>query len=475
MAPAFLGGTSLSAAKGVASWPHAHYFVPGVPPSSGGGAILARVFRVYQKKRGHRLTGSRTVGSAGEAVLSAAFIVMGCVGFTLLLKLLVIPEWRVNHEFVPQRCTVRDTYVGASKNSGGTLYRPEIEISYRVDDTTYTVRTYDIHFGTGKEYSSSLDDVQAILARYVKGREYPCWYAPTDPKAVVLVRGYSWWIWLTFIVPLSFVIIGGRGLAFRLLHLGTSAERRSALTRQAGRLDLFDNGNGAHRKYPSIPDCSGITDSPGTVLAYRLPIHSSPAWFLFWLGASCALWNAVVWVFAAIAITDYQEGHPDWKLTISMVPFVLAGIGLIAYWIRQILLANGIGPTLAEVSHHPLMPGERYDLFISQAGRLRLKSLAVLLVSEEQATYRQGTNTRSETRRVYQRELFRRDNFEIPRGTPLEVRCPLEIPARAMHSFKAEHNEVGWKIVVEGTSLGWPHYERAFPLIVHPCNGDAPA
>ena len=45
------------------------------------GIDLARVIRVYQKKRGHRLTGSRVVGSAGEAILSAAFIVMGCVGF----------------------------------------------------------------------------------------------------------------------------------------------------------------------------------------------------------------------------------------------------------------------------------------------------------------------------------------------------------------------------------------------------------
>jgi hypothetical protein len=427
---------------------------------------------VYQKKRGHRLTGSRVVGSAGEAILSAVFIVMGCVGFTLLLKLLIIPEWRVNNEFVSGRCVVRDARVGVSKASGAPLYRPEIEVSYAVDGTRYNVWTYDIHFGTGKEYSSSPDDVQAIIARYVKGREYSCWHAPADPQTVVLVRGYSWWIWLTFIVPLSFIAIGGSGLAFRLLHLGTSAERRSALTRQAGRLEMFDNGNGAARKYPSIPDYAGIIDSPGTVLAYRLPIGSSPAWFLFWLGLGCVLWNAVVWVFAAMAIADYQEGRPDWKLTISMVPFVLAGIGLIVYWVRQILLANGIGPTLAEVSHHPLVPGEHYELFISQAGRLRFKSLAVSLVSEEQATYRQGTNTRNETRRVYQRELYRREDFAIPRGAPLDVQCALEIPARAMHSFKADHNEVGWKIVVEGEPIGWPRYERAFPVIVHPCNGD---
>ena len=436
---------------------------------------MARLLRVYQKKRGHRLTGSRTVGSAGEAILSAAFIVMGCVGFALLLKLLVIPEWRVNNVFVSQRCVVRDARPGAAEINRSTVYRPEIEIAYSVDGTMYTSRTYDIHFGSGKEYSSSIDEVKAVVARFVKGQEYPCWYDPTDPRVAVLVRGYSWWIWLTFIVPLSFVIIGSRGLAFRLLHLGTSAERRSVIARQAGRLELFDNGNGAQHKFPSIPGYTGIIDSPGTTLAYRLPIRSSPAWFLFWLGATCALWNAIVWVFVAIAITDYQEGHPDWKLTISMVPFVLAGIGLIAYWIRELLIANGIGPTLAEVSHHPLVPGDRYQLFICQAGRLRLESLAVLLVSEEEATYRQGTNTRTETRRVCQRELFSRQNFEIPRGVPLEVLCDLEIPARAMHSFKAEHNEVSWKILVQGAARGWPPFERAFPVIVHPDSGDAEA
>jgi hypothetical protein len=151
----------------------------------------------------------------------------------------------------------------------------------------------------------------------------------------------------------------------------------------------------------------------------------------------------------------------------------LAGIGLIAYFVRQILIVNGIGPTLVEISHHPLVPGERYKLFVSQAGRLRLKSFSVLLVSEEQATYRQGTDTRCETRRVYQRELFSRENFDVPRGAPLEVPCELEIPARAMHSFKAAHNELNWKVIVAGLAEGWPRYERAFPVIVYPGNGES--
>ena len=49
----------------------------------------------------------------------------------------------------------------------------------------------------------------------------------------------------------------------------------------------------------------------------------------------------------------------------------------------------------------------------------------------------------------------------------------LEIQARAMHSFKAAHKELNWKVIVAGLAEGWPRYERAFPVIVYPGNGES--
>ena len=103
-----------------------------------------------------------------------------------------------------------------------------------------------------------------------------------------------------------------------------------------------------------------------------------------------------------------------------------------------------------------------------------MKALALLLVAEEEATYRQGTDTRCETRRVCQRKVFRRENFEIGGGLPFEAQCELEVPARAMHSFKAEHNEIRWKLIVKGELVGWPAYERDFPVIVYPAQRSLP-
>ena len=97
-----------------------------------------------------------------------------------------------------------------------------------------------------------------------------------------------------------------------------------------------------------------------------------------------------------------------------------------------------------------------------------MNSLKVFLRCEESATYRQGTNTRSETCCVCSKELFRRDNFEIHRGLPLEERCDVEIPAGAMHSFKSSNNEVNWKIVVAGDVDRWPDFARGFPVVVYP-------
>ena len=37
-----------------------------------------------------------------------------------------------------------------------------------------------------------------------------------------------------------------------------------------------------------------------------------------------------------------------------------------------------------------------------------------------------------------------------------------------MHSFRARHNEVSWRLVLQGEAAGKPRLEREFPLVVRP-------
>jgi hypothetical protein len=64
--------------------------------------------------------------------------------------------------------------------------------------------------------------------------------------------------------------------------------------------------------------------------------------------------------------------------------------------------------------------------------------------------------------------VYCREQFEVRHGVPFEARCPLAIPVGVMHSFKSDHNEIAWKIIVKGEVAGWPSFARSFPVIVYP-------
>ncbi len=425
---------------------------------------MARWFRFYEKKRGNRRTGSRVLGTLGEGLYFGVCFFLGCIGLALILATVIVPDWRVNHEFVQTECTVLDGQLGSIQTEGGTLYRPEIRIRYRVGDETLVTTAYDIH----RRHSGGKEANQARVDRFVPGRPYDCWYDPADPDVVVLVRGYHWWFWLLFVVPVAFILIGGAGLTYTLLTWGKSAERRAVLASRTSQLPLFEGNGRAKSAYPTIPEALEANDSAGTKLSYRLAVASGRAWALLVSFALCVVWNGITSIFLIVAIGRHVEGKPDWVLTAFVVPFAAVGAGMVYYFVRQLVVATVIGPTIVEISEHPLVPGKTYGLFLSQTGRLRMNSFEVLLVCDEEASYRQGTNARTESQRVFQHKVYRRERFAIRGQEPLEVDCEIALPAGAMHSFKSPHNEVNWKVVVKGELAGWPDYERCFSLIVRP-------
>ncbi|MGA2060793.1 MAG: DUF3592 domain-containing protein [Thermoguttaceae bacterium] len=428
---------------------------------------MARTFRWYQKKRGNRRTGSRTLGSIGEALFFAFFLLVGGIALAVMISTLLIPEWQVNHEFVEHPCKVIGRRLDEIEDKNGTLYRPQFQIEYSVNGVEYRPWTYTI----SNPYSSGKEIQQAILTKFSVGDTVPCWFNPLNPGQAVLVRGYNWWVYLVLFVPVAFIVIGAGGLIYLLLHWGKSAERSAAMTQHAQDRDLFGASGAADHEYPNVPQRADITNSPGTKLRYRLPIDTSPGWALFGTLLGCIIWNSLVAMMVYFAVRGHLAGKPDWILTFFSIPFVLGGLFLIVYFLRKLLVTAGIGPTLLEISDHPLRPGGEYQVFLSQSGNLTINSLSISLVCQEKATYRQGTNTRTELRPVYSQDLFRRDNFQIPPGLPFETNFPLNVPKGAMHSFKAGHNAIDWTLLVEGDVANWPDFKRAFSVVIYPVNG----
>lgn len=336
---------------------------------------VPRRFRIWEKKRGNRRTGSKLVGTAGEAMFFASLFLFGSISLAALLS--------------PRPLT--------SDTGAGTL-----------------------------------------------------------------------WIWLVGIVLASLISFGIIGFVQTLLLVGTTAERRRAFAKRAADIDLLADTLPSPRDYPNVPRDVNLTNSPGIKLAYRLPITQSPGWQLLMVGVFSLLWNGMVSILLVLALRNLMAGRPDWYLMALIVPFAAIGIISVYYGGRLLLLTTAIGPTSLEISDHPMYPGEDYRVYLTQAGRLRVRSLSVTLLCQEEATYRQGTDTRTERRVVYEQAVFAREHFEILPGIPYEEEIDLCFPPEVMHSFQADHNAVQWRLVVRATVDRWSSFERTFPLVVYP-------
>jgi hypothetical protein len=287
-----------------------------------------------------------------------------------------------------------------------------------------------------------------------------------QPDRYSLAIGFGYW--LTMLVVIAIVLVGGTGTVWAILKLGTSVERRAAFAHDAARLDLSLDPTADEHKFPNIPHDEGLTNSPGMQFAYRLPPAQSPGWRLMAATTFAILWNGISCMLLILAARSFIIGEPQWFLAMIVLPFLGVGGWSLSYLIRQLWIHTAMGPTLLEISDHPILPGQTYKLLLSQVGHLHVRWIELWLICEEEATYSQGTDIRTEHARMYEAVLSRRENFLVEPSTPYHHECSFEVPADAMHSFQAEHHGVQWRLVVRGSVEGWPDFERGFPIIVHP-------
>jgi hypothetical protein len=288
----------------------------------------------------------------------------------------------------------------------------------------------------------------------------------------VLVRGYSWVVYLFLLIPLVLAGVGAGGVIYCLAGARKRAARdEAAPVGWPGRADAPPA-----EEYPAVPDPPPA--APGAALAVRLPPGESERAALAGSLAVLLGWCASAAVFLGIAYLDQQPRlwPPELCFGAIVLVVLLMTAVVLSWFVRRLLIFVGVGPTEVELSHHPIRPGERARFLVRQAGRRPLPYLAVRLVCEEAATYRQGTDTRTETKCVFRQELLTADDVPVGPDQPYEAAGELEVPAEVMHSFRAAHNEVRWKVVVNGKVPGVPAFERDFPLVVLPPRpgGEAP-
>jgi hypothetical protein len=287
-----------------------------------------------------------------------------------------------------------------------------------------------------------------------------------DPDPASFAIGVGKWLFLLLMA--SFAIIGGGGLIWTVLRLGISAERRSALATQAVEIELVQEAVPRPRNYPTLPPYDGLINSPGIEQAYRLPPAQTPGWQLLAMTIFVLLWVGVVCIFTVWTINNTFVGRPQWLSLVLLLPFWAVCYWAVREFLQLLVLHTGLGSTTVEISDLPLSPGRVYQVALAQHGQVKMKSLELWLVCEEEATFTQGTDIRTEVREVSRQRCFERRDFQIEAGAPFQDRAAVAVPRTAMHSFISPHNAVRWKLIARGEAEGWPAFERGFPLVVYP-------
>ena len=296
--------------------------------------------------------------------------------------------------------------------------------------------------------------------------------AGDTPEA--LSTGLSTWVF--GILSVASLLTGLTGLLLRLVKTGASSERASVLfsrTRalERGAIDMIGPASKTTADefgdFPSVPKMRSMTDSPGERLTYRLAV-ANPESGIGGPLILALLWNTVWFVLLAVVVAGFWQGRPRWFVAMLLAPFALIGVWVFRYFLRQLRQQAGVGATIVEISHHPLVPGDDYQIFVSQTGRLRLKRLTVQLTCEEESFYRQGTDVRVDRHEAFTQILCKEREVHVDPMGPWEQQLTSVLPADVMHSFVGSHNAIRWKIVVTGESRPWPSFCRSFPVVVHP-------
>jgi hypothetical protein len=187
---------------------------------------LTRYFRLYEKKRGDRRSGSAALGTAWMTVFFAGLFFVGWCFLAVTFTMTALPEWQAYRRFRETTCEVIATRIENGDRSGRTTYRPMFLLRYQAGGESYQGwQTSDITGGFFLD-RTRCDDV---LQNYRPGNTYPCWFDPHKPQVAVLEVRLSNYVWLMLLLPSGLIIVGGAGLAWRLFNWRTSAERRASL------------------------------------------------------------------------------------------------------------------------------------------------------------------------------------------------------------------------------------------------------
>jgi len=394
----------------------------------------------------------------GEALAFLTILIVGVVIFILQLWTWAIPQLILYQEFTPSRGIVLDKRIAEQIFDSETRYRAEVLLEHIVDEEAYQIWTYDYStLQPESGFSSHRELAVAALEPFTIGRRTDCWYRIDDPQQAVVVWEVSIWGWFLLLLSFSLIILGSICFPQSFRLLAVSKERQAALLTTP------------KANWTTIPDIRSINESPGTHLAFRLPLGHRPIFPLVGQTFFATAWTVIALVVLIQSFFEPFAGWIDYLLGILFrALFCAVGVALFYGVVRQIWITFRVAPTLLELSDHPVCPNRKYRILLHQDGILQFQNLSVDVVCEEIARFHQGTDTVTNRQDVFRQTIFSRTDFSTTPEEPLHEEFFLQLPEGAMHSFRQKNNEVAWKLEFAAQLTGWTELRRDCPIVVRP-------
>lgn len=387
----------------------------------GGGGIVGIWF--FRSERPRPISsGGTSRKPRGVAIVGGAIFAL--VGGTLLFSWFIptLSRSLASAKWKETPCTVISSRVKSHSNSDGTTYSVDIFYRYTVDGKEYKSNAYNFLGGS----SSGRGSKEKVVASYPQGSQRVCYVNPDNPGDAVLKRGVGWEI-LFGLIPLVFL---GVGVAIFL----------SAFRKPAGL-----KGIPVEMLSPAAAVLSGVGGGP-------LKAKAPPMARLLGMILFSVFWNGILSFFLMELVGSYRRGSPDIFLTLFLIPFVLIGVGSIFF---VIYAAMALWNPRCQLNLSPavLRPGQSLEVAWTMAGAIgRVQRLRIVLEGREEAIYRRGTSTSTDTS-AFARFLVAEvsSSLEMEQGTA-RIRIPEALPP----SFHASKNKIIWALKVHGEIPRWP-------------------
>ncbi len=376
---------------------------------------------------------ARRLAHVVPIVLGLLFVTVGgslfiAIGAVPGLRLLRAASW------LETPCTIVSSTVRSHSTDDGTTHRVDILFRYEVDGVSYNSNRYDFANFSSSGYASKRE----IVDGYPEGSESVCFVDPDDPTRVVLVRDFRP-AYLVGLLPLLFLIAGAA-----VARWGINIRNRTA-------------------KPWTTPEATGA-EAVSFEGAIELVPRQSPAAKVLGALIFTLIWNGILSVFLINLIRDWQRGQHAWGTALFLAPFLIVGLASFVMVGYAVLAAFNPRPRL---TIDPATPSLGHSVVVDWRFRgrsRRIEQLEITIEGREEATYRRGTDSRTDTE-IFARILVAdaRHELEIARGSG-----HVRIPDDTMHSFAGDHNRVVWAVKLHGAITRWPDVDEEFEISVRP-------